>query len=79
MTSTIVKVIENELNKEVQYNQIKEYYGLNLLTGLPLIYNMIFKNIDSILKDHLAPIPLLLQRAQMKQSLLYQGTLISIN
>ncbi|CAB4421546.1 unnamed protein product [Rhizophagus irregularis] len=75
----LVKVIENELDKEVQYNQIKEYYGSNPSTGLPSTYNTIFKNIDSILKDHLAPIPLSLQQTQMKQSLLYQGILISID
>ncbi|CAB5113758.1 unnamed protein product [Rhizophagus irregularis] len=75
----LVKVIENELDKEAQYNRIKEYYGSNLSTGLLSTYNTIFKNIDSILKDHLAPIPLSLQRAQMKQSLLYQRILISID
>ncbi|CAB4425288.1 unnamed protein product [Rhizophagus irregularis] len=75
----LVKVIENELDKEAQYSRIKEYYGSNPSTGLPSTYNTIFKNIDSILKDHLAPIPLSLQRAQMKQSLLYQGILISID
>ncbi|CAB4416816.1 unnamed protein product [Rhizophagus irregularis] len=64
---------------EAQYSRIKEYYGSNPSTGLLSTYNMIFKNIDSILKDHLAPIPLSLQRAQMKQSLLYQGILISID
>ncbi|GET50254.1 protein FAR1-RELATED SEQUENCE 5-like [Rhizophagus irregularis DAOM 181602=DAOM 197198] len=75
----LVKVIENELDKEAQYSRIKEYYGSNPSTGLPIMYNTIFKNIDSILKDHLAPIPLSLQQAQMKQSLLYQGILISID
>ncbi|EXX51956.1 hypothetical protein RirG_257290 [Rhizophagus irregularis DAOM 197198w] len=59
----LVKVIENELDKETQYSRIKEYYGSNPSTGLPSTYNTIFKNIDSILKDHLAPIPLSLQRA----------------
>ncbi|RGB32217.1 hypothetical protein C1646_763158 [Rhizophagus diaphanus] len=30
----LVKVIENELDKEAQYNRIKEYYGSNLSTGI---------------------------------------------
>ncbi|CAB5186953.1 hypothetical protein GLOIN_2v1773736 [Rhizophagus irregularis DAOM 181602=DAOM 197198] len=51
----------------------------NPSTGLPSTYNMIFKNIDSILKDHLASILLSLQQAQIKQSLLYQGILILID
>jgi len=75
----LVKVIENELEKEAQYNRIRDYYESNPSTGLPLTYNTIFKDIDSILKDYLAPIPLSLQRAQMKQALLYQGILITIN
>ncbi len=74
----LVKVIENELDKEAQYSRIRDYYGSNPSTGLPLTYNTIFKDIDSVLKDFLAPIPLSLQRGQMKQALLYQGTLISI-
>ena len=71
MLKELVKVIENELEKEAQYNRIRDYYGSNPSTGLPSTYNTIFKDIDSILKDHLAPIPLSLQRAQMKQALLY--------
>src|SRR6266540_6123226 len=74
----LVKVIENELDKEAQYSRIRDYYGSNPSTGLPLTYNTIFKDINSVLKDFLAPISLSLQRAQMKQALLYQGTLISI-
>ncbi|PKC56602.1 hypothetical protein RhiirA1_473761, partial [Rhizophagus irregularis] len=35
--------------------------------------------IDNVLKVNLAPIPLSLQRAQMKQALLYQEMMISIN
>ena len=42
-------------------------------------YDTIFKEIDKILKANLAPIPLSLQRAQMKQALLYQGRMISID
>ncbi len=57
----LVKVVKNELEKEVS------------------TYNTIFKNIDFILKNHLALILLSLQRAQMKQALLYQGILITIN
>ena len=57
----LVKVVKNELEKEVS------------------TYNTIFKNIDFILKNHLALILLSLQRAQMKQALLYQGILIIIN
>ncbi len=74
----LVEIIESELDKEAQYNRIRDYYRSNLSTGLSSTYNIIFKNIDSVLKDLLAPIPLLLQRAQMKQALLYQGTLIFI-
>lgn len=74
----LVKEIENELDKESQYNRIKDYYGANPSTGLPSTYDTIFKDIDSVLKDFLAPIPLSLQRAQMKQALLYQGTLVPI-
>ena len=67
----LVKVVENELEKETQYNRIKDYYGSNPSTDLPSTYNTIFKDINFILKDYLAPIPLSLQRAQMKQALLY--------
>jgi len=74
----LVKVIESELNKEAQYSRIRDYFGSNPSTGLPSTYDTIFKGIDSILKEFLAPIPLSLQRAQMKQALLYQGILISI-
>ncbi len=56
----LVKVIESKLDKEAQYNQVKDYYGSNPSTSFLLTYNTIFKNIDSILKDFLAPIPLLL-------------------
>jgi hypothetical protein len=79
LLNELVKVIKNELEKEAQYNRIRDYYGSNPLTGLPSTYNTIFKDIDSILKEHLASIPLSLQRAQMKQALLYQGILITIN
>jgi hypothetical protein len=74
----LVKEIENELNKEAQYSRIRDYYGSNPSVGLPSTYETIFKDIDSVLKDFLAPIPLSLQRGQMKQALLYQGSLISI-
>ena len=46
----LVKVIENELDKEVQYNRIKEYYRSNPSIDLLSTYNIIFKNIDSILR-----------------------------
>ncbi|GBC02622.1 hypothetical protein RclHR1_04710010 [Rhizophagus clarus] len=75
----LVKVIENELEKESQYTQIKDYYGSNLSVGLPLTYNTIFKEIDHLLQIHLSPISLSLQYAQMKQFLLYQATLIEID
>ena len=75
----LVKVIEQELDKEEQYTRIKNYYGSNPSSGLISTYNTIFKNIDFVLKNHLSPIPLSLQRAQMKQALLYQSTLITIN
>ena len=74
----LVKEIERELDKEAQYSRIRDYYGSNPSTGLSSTYNTIFKDIDSVLKDFLAPIPLSLQRAQMKQALLYQGILVSI-
>ena len=73
------KVIEQELEKESQYTKIKDYYGSNPSSGLSSTYTTIFKNIDSVLKDYLSPISLSLQRAQMKQALLYQGTLITKN
>jgi hypothetical protein len=75
----LVKVIEQELDKESQYTRIKDYYGSNPSTGLPSTYNTIFKEIDCILQTYLAPIPLSLQRAQMKQALLYQGMLVEVN
>ena len=74
----LVKEIENELNKEAQYSRIRDYYGSNPSVGLPSTYETIFKDIDSVLKGSLASIPLSLQRGQMKQALLYQGSLISI-
>ncbi|RIB21896.1 hypothetical protein C2G38_2140449 [Gigaspora rosea] len=75
----LVTVIEQELEKEAQYTRITDYYGSNPSVGLMSTYNTIFKEVDSILKDNLAPIPLSLQRAQMKQALLYQATLITID
>src|SRR6266542_2619660 len=74
----LVKVIESELDKEAQYSQIKNYYRSNPLIGLLSTYSILFKDIDFILKGFLAPIPLSLQRTQMKQALLYQGTLVFI-
>ncbi|CAG8846556.1 45437_t:CDS:2, partial [Gigaspora margarita] len=52
----LVKVIESELDKEAEYNRTRDYYGSNVTIGLPSTYNTIFKDIDSILKDHLTPI-----------------------
>ncbi|CAG8706251.1 4057_t:CDS:2, partial [Cetraspora pellucida] len=75
----LVKVIENELNKEAQYSQIRNYYESNLLVSLLSTYNTIFKDINSVLKEYLAPILLSLQKAQIKQSLLYQEMMITIN
>src|SRR6266542_6060145 len=74
----LVKVIESELDKEAQYSRIKDYYRLNPSISLPSTYSILFKDIDFILKSFLASIPLSFQRAQMKQALLYQGTLVSI-
>src|ERR1041385_8781756 len=75
----LVRAIESELDKEAHYSHLNDYYGSNPTIGLPSTYNTIFKDIDSILKECLAPIPLSLQRAQMKQVLLYQGTLITMD
>jgi hypothetical protein len=75
----LVKEIEKELDKESYYSRLNDYYGSNPTIGLPSIYNTLFKDIDSILKEYLAPIPLSLQRAQMKQALLYQGSLITMD
>ena len=75
----LVKAIENELETETQYTRIKDYYGANPSVGLPSTYNTIFKELDSLLQEFLSPILLSLQKAQMKQSLLYQATLVSIN
>jgi hypothetical protein len=75
----LVKAIECELEKEAQYTRVKEYYGSNPSVGLSSTYDTIFKEIDNILKANLAPIPLSLQRAQMKHALLYQGRMIFIN
>jgi len=58
----LVKVIESELDKEAQYSRIKDYYRLNSSTGLSSTYNIIFKDIDSVLRDLLVFIPLSLQR-----------------
>ena len=69
----LVKAIECELEKEAQYTHIKEYYGSNPSVGLSSTYDTIFKEIDNVLKANLAPIP------QMKQALLYQGRMISID
>ena len=71
-----MRAVECELEKESQYFQIKDYYESNPSVGLPSTYETIFKEIDNVLKANLALIPLSLQRAQMKQALLYQGTMI---
>ncbi|CAG8553558.1 6768_t:CDS:2, partial [Rhizophagus irregularis] len=75
----LVREVERKLDKESYYKRLNDYYGSNPTIGLPSAYNSIFKDIDSILKECLAPIPLSLQRAQMKQALLYQETLITID
>ncbi|CAB4410505.1 unnamed protein product [Rhizophagus irregularis] len=75
----LVTAIECELDKESQYTRMNDYYGSNPLVGLPLIYKTIFKELDSILQANLLPIPLSIQKAQMNQSLLYQGNLVSID
>ena len=54
----LVKIIENELDKKIQYNRIKDFYGLNLSTDLLSTYDSIFKEINSVLKDSLAFISL---------------------
>ena len=74
----LVREVERELNKEAHYSRLNDYYGSNPAIGLQSTYETIFKDIDSILKKFLVPIPLSLQRAQMKQALLYQGTLITM-
>ncbi|CAG8754003.1 10176_t:CDS:2, partial [Cetraspora pellucida] len=53
----LVRVVENELDKEAQYSYLNNYYGSNPSTGLPSTYNTIFKNINSVLKEHLAKEP----------------------
>ncbi|CAG8618975.1 6783_t:CDS:2, partial [Racocetra fulgida] len=75
----LVKVIKYELEKEAQYSKIRNYYKSNPSTNLPSTYDTIFKNIDSILKDYLAFTPLLLQRAQIQQLLLYQEATTTID
>ncbi|CAG8822604.1 30397_t:CDS:2, partial [Gigaspora margarita] len=77
-TIQLVKIVEYELDKELQYTHLNNYYGSNLSTGLPSNYTTIFKNIDSVLKKYLSSISLSLQRTQMKQALLYQELLITI-
>jgi hypothetical protein len=75
----LVREVKHELNKESYYNCLNDYYGSNPTIGLPSAYDSIFKDINSILKECLVPIPLSLQRAQIKQALLYQGTLITMD
>ena len=75
----LIRAVESELDKEAHYSRLNDYYESNPAIGLPSTYNTIFKDIDSILKECLAPIPLSLRRAQMKQTLLYQGTLITMD
>ncbi|CAG8833405.1 3743_t:CDS:2, partial [Cetraspora pellucida] len=45
----LVKVIDQELEKEASYNRIRDYYGSNPLSGLPSTHNTIFNAIDSVL------------------------------
>ncbi|CAG8735026.1 21022_t:CDS:2 [Cetraspora pellucida] len=74
-----IKVIEDKLNKKAQYSQIRNYYKSNLLVSFLSIYDTIFKDINSVLKEYLAFISLSLQKAQMKQLLLYQEMIITFN
>ncbi|RIB21289.1 hypothetical protein C2G38_2176968 [Gigaspora rosea] len=70
----------DDLNdKEAEYSRMRDYYESNVTIGLPSTYNTIFKDIDLVLKNYLMPITLSIQRAQMKQALLYQGTLITLD
>ncbi|CAG8703055.1 18094_t:CDS:1, partial [Racocetra fulgida] len=57
----LVKTIKQELEKEVYYICISDYYGSNPSSGLLSTYSTIFKDIDSVLVDHLAPTLLSLQ------------------
>ncbi|RIB19409.1 hypothetical protein C2G38_2181881 [Gigaspora rosea] len=75
----LVDIIQKELEKEASYTRIRDYYGSNPSVGLPSTYTTIFKPIDQVLQTMLSPIPLSLQRAQIKQSLLYVATLINPN
>ncbi|PKC54713.1 hypothetical protein RhiirA1_476804 [Rhizophagus irregularis] len=64
---------------QADFNWILQYTLSNLSVGLPLTYNTIFKELDSVLQANLLPISLSIQRAQINQSLLYQVNLVSIN
>ncbi|CAG8659587.1 12802_t:CDS:2 [Cetraspora pellucida] len=44
----LVKIIEQELEKEASYNRIRDYYRSNPSSGLLSTYNTIFKTIDLI-------------------------------
>ncbi|CAB4384521.1 unnamed protein product [Rhizophagus irregularis] len=76
MLPVLVIAIERELDKESYYTHINDYYETNPSIGLPSTYNTIFKEIDLVLQAYLSPISLSIQRTQMNQALLYQGTLI---
>ncbi|CAG8617172.1 34345_t:CDS:2, partial [Gigaspora margarita] len=61
--STRVESINGILKKHLN----RDYYGSNPSSDLPSIYNTFFKDIDSVLKDYLAPIPLSLQQYDAPQ------------
>ncbi|CAG8684199.1 7504_t:CDS:2, partial [Racocetra fulgida] len=79
LLTELVDVIQKELEKEASYTRIRDYYRLNPSVYLPSTYNIIFKSIDQVLQMLLFPIPLSLQYAQMKQSLLYVAILVDLN
>jgi hypothetical protein len=64
--------IQLQLDKEEQYERLKEQTNQNLTVGLPNVIGRYFKRIDDIVKKYLTPQVLKMQRHQMNESLLYR-------
>jgi hypothetical protein len=64
--------IQLQLDKEEQYEWLKEQTNQNPTVGLPNVIGRYFKRIDDIVKKYLTPQVLKMQRHQMNESLLYR-------
>ncbi|CAG8558431.1 14525_t:CDS:2 [Cetraspora pellucida] len=67
--------IDLRLKDEIKYAKLQEFRNMNPTTGLPHVFNTIFKKINDMCVKYLTPNSLALQRKQILESLLYRSLL----